>query len=307
MPEERAPSPRRRGLARWPSRGRPVRLALVAVVLLALVSVGSLRDPPGADSGTARFPSALLETLALLAYVTLLGGLVLAAWTLFPGKRTVVRRPRNPLVGPLVLLLTVLVLSLLNGMGWLDALRLPMFQSPETLTTLQRPSTVPRPLPRGGPRWLPFVVVGALLLGLAVVIMVRSELARRRRVALDSPRELAELLDHTLEDLEREADPRRAVIAAWVRMERGLAAAGLPRRAAEAPLEYVARVLERASVTPASVRRLADLFERAKFSQHTVDEEMRREAMEAVTAIREELEAEQARLQAVAAAREAAG
>src|SRR6266536_1408183 len=82
----------------------------------------------------------------------------------------------------------------------------------------------------------------------------------------------------------------------------GLAAAGLPRHAAEAPLEYVARVLEQANVQPASVRRLADLFERAKFSQHTIDEAMRAAAIEAVTTIRAELEAEQAR--ALQAARE---
>jgi hypothetical protein len=77
-------------------------------------------------------------------------------------------------------------------------------------------------------------------------------------------------------------------------MERGLAAVGLPRHAAEAPLEYVARVLERANVRPASIRRLADLFERAKFRQHTIDEGMRAAAIEAVTTIRAELEAEQA-------------
>ena len=109
------------------------------------------------------------------------------------------------------------------------------------------------------------------------------------------------MLDHTLDQLEDEADPRRAVIAAWIRMERGLAGAGLPRHAAETPLEYTARVLEEARVTPAAVRRLADLYEQAKFSRHTIDEEMRRAAVDAVTVIRRELEAEQAAAGAAAA------
>jgi hypothetical protein len=122
-------------------------------------------------------------------------------------------------------------------------------------------------------------------------MIVRRERARRRRLALSGTGQLAELLDDTLAGLEDETDPRRAVIAAWVRMEGGLGAAGLPRRPAEAPLEYVARVLESANVRPDSVRRLADLFERAKFSQHAIDERMRAEAIEAVTIIREELEA----------------
>jgi Domain of unknown function (DUF4129) len=307
MPEERTPRPPRRGPARRSPRGRALGLAIAALALLALVSVGSLREQPGAGGGTARFPSALVETLGLLALVALLAGMVIGAWTLLPGRRQVVRRPRNPLVGPLVLLLTVFALSLLNALGWLDLLRLPALRPPESLTSQPTQSTVPRTLPRGGPRWVSFVVVGVLLLGLAAAIVVRSALARRRRAALPGPRELAEVLDDTIDQLEDQTDPRRAVIAAWVRMERGLAAVGLPRHAAEAPLEYVARVLERAGVEPAPVRRLAGLFERAKFSHHTIDEAMRRAAVAALTTIREQLEAEQARLQAAAGTRKAAG
>jgi Domain of unknown function (DUF4129) len=301
--DQRRPGAPRRGAARrrslWP--------ALAAVALLALVSVGSLREQPGASGGTARFPSVVVDTLTLLAYLAAAGGLLLAAWTLLPSRATVARRRRrNPVVGPLVLLLSVLVLALLRSAGWLDGLRLPLQRAQDSLTSQPALSTAPpRPLPGGGPRWVSFVVVGALLLGLALAIVVRSELARRRRAALTMPGELAGLLDEALDDLEHETDPRRAVIAAWVRMERGLAAAGLPRRAAEAPFEYVARVLERASVEPAPVRRLADLFEEAKFSEHAIDERMRRAAVESVTQIRQQLEAERARLEEAARSPEA--
>ncbi len=92
-----------------------------------------------------------------------------------------------------------------------------------------------------------------------------------------------DLLDDTLEDLEREPDPRRAMIGAWARMERGLAAAGLPRHPAEAPFEYAGRVLEAAlaptcedtpaefpgPLRPHSVHRLTGLFERAQVSAAT--------------------------------------
>src|SRR5262245_12634583 len=50
---------------------------------------------------------------------------------------------------------------------------------------------------------------------------------------------LADVLDETLDDLRAETDPRRAVIAAYARMERALGAYGLPRRASEAPDEYL--------------------------------------------------------------------
>src|SRR6266536_2942279 len=274
MVGEQRPSSSGHGTPGHSSRGRLLWLVLAVVGLLALVSVGSLRQAPGAGAGTRHFPSALVQTLGLLAAIAVVLGAVVFASTLLPGER--VRRRRNPVFMPSMLLGFVLLLAVLR-------------------------------LPGSGPAWVPFVVVGALALALAVVMVVRGERARRRRAAVSGLGQLAELLGDTLADLEDETDPRRAVIAAWVRMERGLAAAGLPRHVAEAPLEYVARVLERANVQPASVRRLADLFERAKFSQHTVDEGMRAEAIEAVATIRRELEAEQARAEEQVRAEEEAG
>jgi hypothetical protein len=314
MVGERAPKAPRRGTApRPPGGGGPLGgrwlwPLLAAVALLALVAVGSLRQAPGSGAGTPRFPSALLQTLGLLAAVTILAGALLAVWTLLPGQRPVARRRRNPLLGPMVLIGAVLLLALLRRLGWLDRLRfLPGLRSGPSPPSVGVNATGPGDRLAGGdPGWIPFVVVGLLLASLAAAIVVRGELGRRRRAALGGPgRQLAEVLEVTQAELEDEPDPRRAVIAAWIRMEGGLAAAGLPRHAAEAPLEYVARVLEQANVRPASVRRLADLFERAKFSQHAIDEGMRADAIEAVASIRAELEAEQARaLQAEQAAGE---
>jgi len=103
---------------------------------------------------------------------------------------------------------------------------------------------------------------------------------------------LAAALDESLDDLRRERDARRAVIAAYARMERALAASGLPRRAAEAPLEYLARVLGDFLRTSAeSVARLTALFERAKFSTHEIGPDLKDEAIAALGAVREELRA----------------
>ncbi len=296
--------PSRRRTGWWPAGlGRPsggrLLWPLVAVALLSLVAVGSLRRAPGPGTGAPRFPTALFQTLGLLAFVTVLAGAAVAAWTMLPGKSKVPQRRRNPLFMPLMLLGSVLLLALLRRLGWLGWLHrlgLPGLRPGPSPTSLAVPGNRPEDRLAGDPGWIPFVVVGVLLAGLAAAIMVRGELARRRRAALEgTSRQLAELLEGTLTDLEAEPDPRRAVIAAWIRMEGGLAAAGLPRRAAEAPLEYVARVLRAANVQPASVRRLADLFERAKFSQHAIDEGMRAGAIQAVATIRAELDAEQAR------------
>ena len=59
----------------------------------------------------------------------------------------------------------------------------------------------------------------------------------------------AAAVDESLDDLRAEPDPRRAVIAAYARLERVLAAHGLPRKPAEAPLEYLGRMLAELSVS----------------------------------------------------------
>ena len=52
------------------------------------------------------------------------------------------------------------------------------------------------------------------------------------------------MLTETLDDLRSEPDPRKAVIGAYAKMERTLAARGLPRHESEAPEEYLARILD---------------------------------------------------------------
>jgi len=101
------------------------------------------------------------------------------------------------------------------------------------------------------------------------------------------------------------------VIAAYARLERVLAAHRLPRKPAEAPLEYLARMLDDLSVSPDAARRLTGLFERAKFSQHAVGTEMKENAISALETVRDDLLAaralaEQARQTAIASHRERA-
>jgi hypothetical protein len=81
------------------------------------------------------------------------------------------------------------------------------------------------------------------------------------------------------------------VIAAYARAERILGAHGLPRRPFEAPLEYLSRVLLELRVRAGAALELTELFERAKFSPHRVDETMKDEAIEALAAVRDDLRA----------------
>ena len=124
---------------------------------------------------------------------------------------------------------------------------------------------------------------------------------------------LADVLDETLDDLRAESDPRRAVIAAYARMERALARV----RPSAQPVGGAGRVPARAS-SPTSrsagraTSRLTALFSWAKFSGHDVAPEMKEEAIEALEAVRAELRAaeilaEHRRLEAQRELRERAG
>jgi hypothetical protein len=139
--------------------------------------------------------------------------------------------------------------------------------------------------------WIP-VLVTLSLVALAVFGVWWSGRSRRSARGERGPRiaeELAAAVDLSLDDLRAERDPRRAVIAAYARLERVLASHRLPRRPAEAPLEYLERLLAEESVSPAAARALTRLFERAKFSQHAVGPEMKEQAITALETVRDDL------------------
>jgi hypothetical protein len=128
--------------------------------------------------------------------------------------------------------------------------------------------------------WIPVAIV-ATTAGLGLVAFVA---ARRRRpaavreAAASATRVRRGLID-SIAALRAEADPRRAVIAAYARMEHDLSTLGISRRASETAPEYLDRLLVRLDVSPSSAVRLTDLFERAKFGHRSVDDGMRSEAI----------------------------
>jgi hypothetical protein len=211
---------------------------------------------------------------------------VLAVVSLWPDRHLLAQRRRRG--GSLSLILplaAVLALWLLR-----DALGLGGRGDDPPASTYAPPSTLEVPTPTDQPGVVPLAVAGVALAAMVGIAVAQLVAERRRRRPPPTPAErLVELLDDTLEDLEREPDPRRAVIAAWARMERGLAAAGLPRHPAEAPFEYATRVLQAALARPSSVHRLTGLFERAKFSHHPVGQADREEAIAALRTVRREL------------------
>ena len=276
---------------------------VVAVVLVALVAVGSLRGPLGSGRGRPSYPADLIDSLLLLLFLAMVATAVLAAVSLWPGRNLARGRRRGGgswnLILPMAAVLLLWLFRDLLGLGGDDRDQVPTTTIP-AVTTLEAPGG---PTPESGV--VPLIVAGVALAAMIAIVVAQLVADRRRRRPPKTPAErLVELLDDTLEDLEREPDPRRAVIGAWARMEAGLAAAGLPRHPSEAPFEYAARVLESALAQPDSVHRLTGLFERAKFSHHTIGQADRDQAIAALRAVRQELaEAVERAAQADAAAK----
>jgi uncharacterized protein DUF4129 len=156
-----------------------------------------------------------------------------------------------------------------------------------------------RNLPSGGARNARFQWELALALAGLVAVGAAFVLVRERRTHSGDTGERTEIeellgaVETTIEDLRAERDPRRAVIAAYANMERILGAHGHARRRAEAPLEYLSRILRELNVRESAVRSLTSLFEYAKFSRHDIDEGMREEAIAALIAVRDDLESEE--------------
>jgi Domain of unknown function (DUF4129) len=271
---------------------------LAPVALLILVGV-----VVAASSGHSVGRGSLESETATSAFATLLFALgaiwiagLLVASPLMSGltaRAEVVQRRRwsEALV---VLLLVLAVLFVLSGAGRLGNRDATEGQPVQTIDRQFPPGRESaRPLETPPIDWvIVLTVFGVALVAFTTVaaMMIRGNKHVIREV--EARKALAEILDDTLDDLRAEKDPRKAVIAAYSRMERSLASFGLPRRPFEAPVEYLSRVLEELRSGSPAARRLTHLFERAKFSQHAIDSSMKEEAIEAVGTLRDELRAE---------------
>jgi hypothetical protein len=101
--------------------------------------------------------------------------------------------------------------------------------------------------------------------------------------------DVAGSLSDAIDDLESEPDARRAVIAAYARMEGAFGRHGLRRHVSETATEYLQRILLGLTTRVEAVGRLTGLFEQAKFSDHPIDGRMKQDAIDALRVIRDDL------------------
>jgi MFS family permease len=274
-------------------------LGLVGVVAVAAAghAPGGGESRPSADA-----PKLVADYLATFLAVLMPLGAIVVVFALAAGRAQHVKKEKGKRIGSTVMGLAALAAVLIivtqgPWAGWLNrdndkkggASAQPAKAKPgkDKAQATKRPESYDPQF-----RWVPVFVVGSLILGIGGAMAVFA-VRRKRRELLDAPVvvALSELLAETLDDLRREADPRRAVIRAYAKMEDTLAAKGLPRLETEAPFEYLARVLDIVQASGHSVRALTQLFQRARFSAHEIDAHMKDDAIDALSGLRAELEA----------------
>lgn len=294
------------------SEGVSLRLGLGAVIATGLLlvlaaTVGPLPAPAG-DPGAKvmiRLPDAVR--------VVVLGLLVLSTIILFslqrrrrPTEETLASSPAAPRFPPwaaaLVSLLLVVLAWYLVWRYWSGPDGQPIEKAFAAIAGLLDLLTLPQKPPTSIPSLELAIAALLLLLALAVfAVMVLVAMADRlekwwtQRDGAVRPPAVPETLALIQADLRTEPDARVAIIRAYGRFERALAAARAPRAAWQTPAEFMRTTLARLPVAAAPVRRLTALFEVARFSTHPLGAEARDAACDSLDEIGTALEEDAAR------------
>jgi hypothetical protein len=282
------------------SRGRKAFLTAAGVLgALALVAVAA-RGSTELGGGAARKPTdALIDIVFTLYLLVMAAGAVLFVYMMVLRRRADLQEGKAPkrrdvkALAILLLLGAVAALAARSFEGWdlpgrPNAEEQPIGSDSTLNATTQALGADPA---EARLEWLPVLATLIVFAAGAWAFAGRARRRARGELAPALASDVADAVDESLDDLRAEPDPRRAVIAAYARLERVLAAHGVPRRAAEAPLEYLGRVLSELSVRELAARRLTQLFERARFSHHAVEPEMKERAITALETVRDDLRA----------------
>ena len=262
-------------------------------MLVVVVGLASRPDGGGGRVLLGQDPArVILDSVFYLLIAAALLGLALVVWAFWPRQGEELprlprrRRPLAAVVSSLLLVALVLALRS-RRLG-----SLPTFNPGQQGGQGGLPSVTAPGGSGGAPPgvdWTALIIVAGVLAVAALLIwraLRTGSPVRSPRAAIPA---MQEVLDDAVEDVLGEADPRRAVIAAWTRMERVLARYGLPRDPAEAPFEYATRASAGLAVEVFSLERLAGLFEWARFSLNEVTPAMREEALHGLLTVRDEL------------------
>jgi hypothetical protein len=270
---------------RWGAAAVLACLGLTAVV--AIAADGRPLDAPlaGDRIDVSGWVMVLLGALLLLGVAIA----VLAVWAIVtaPRMRAQTRGRRSHLRSALLLGAAAIVLLLVGPQA-----RGGKHDPAPTPAPPVQASTADVPEPRHMPLW-PLVLLGAL----STVAIVGALTAGRRPARQPpestavAPANAAAAFDASFTALVDDPDPRTAVIAAYQVLLAWFDAGGLGRRPAEAPHEHLDRALAGLGLRAGPHAELLEVYDLARYSDHTLTTADRERALAAFAAARHELSA----------------
>lgn len=224
-----------------------------------------------------------------------------------------------PVVIVAVALLVVGIAAQGTGVGWKEA-NLPDLppeqQSPptEVLSQEEMPSfEVREPVEDGFtfPSWVSWLLL-AILIGVPAALILFFVVRRLIAWLVDAPAvsgravpEIAHVhrdfdlvedaVAAALAEMDLGTDPRAAIIACWVHLERASEAVGIERDGSDTPADLVRKLLERHRLDGEPLRLLCESYLRARYSPHEVGETDRDQARDALVALQSQLGVREAR------------
>jgi Domain of unknown function (DUF4129) len=285
------------GLGATSSSIRGVIVATATIGLSFIVALGSrsVSFPPSEPDPTSpSAPRSLIGYAILLAAPVVVAGILALVIVLFPQGRSSTKQAQKranlfarlpwwlriiAVTGAMALVAIPIGLAFQATRGSPSR---PEVQGPISIPSVPGESAPPESVTAPArPDWAIAIVAIVSASGLTAFLVAR----RRRTTTTDAPAttqraaHVHRAIVDSISDLRGERDARRAVIAAYARMEHDLSGVGIPRRTSETPFEYLDRVLTHSGVISDAVTELTGLFQRAKFGGGSVDEQMKLDAI----------------------------
>lgn len=266
-------------------------------LLLVLAATGGPPPPPG-DAPGGSLSVRLPDAVRMLAVVLLaLSAIILLALQRRPRPTEEALSPsrtqrRLPAGVPTLVLVTLAVVLYLVWNRWSSGDSHPIETAFTAIAELLELLSLSRKPATSLPFFDVTLAVLVLLFALAAfVLMVLVALADRLEQwwageaapgpAPPPPPQVADSLD----DPRAEPDPRRAIIAAWRRLEHALAVVRAPRAPYQTPTEFMRTTLARLPLPVLPVERLTGLFQIARFSDRPLSAQARDAACESLDQI----------------------
>jgi heme/copper-type cytochrome/quinol oxidase subunit 2 len=284
-----------------PRSGRGTRLSLLGIGLLVLLSVVAFASRSGLAHHGGSAPSNRYTSYALTLFLILFVLMIPVAaysFVLRLRERAESRRSKSfkarlyaSAVRWSALVLIVFVLFYLHNrhphlLQNLNPFRQPNTKAPQGHDQVHHVSN-----PQF--QWTVLWIALVLLAGIAAYGFYRWKTSKPafspRTYELTVAEDLAATIGDAIDDLEAEPDARRAVIAAYARMEAVLGRNGFQRAPSETAIEYLRRILLELTSRGDAVSRLTTLFQQAKFSKNEISGRMKQDAIGALREIRDGL------------------